>query len=191
VKLAPIFRGGLRWPSVPKPGWRVVVAVALAIGIAAIALLLRVSDQAGTGARLDPAVTDRSDRSDRVEQKPAVAGLEAEQNKPTQNATAEPQAQAIVDIFAPRTWQPPPPPPVEAAAQPPQAPPLPFRLIGRFVEPGKAPLFLLAEGERVIAVRVGDRIGDSYRVEKIEKGQLEFRYRPMNMLQALAVGELP
>lgn len=102
---------------------------------------------------------------------------------------------ATIDIFATRTWQPPAPPPspdtTPAPPPPPQAPPLPFRFIGRVAEPGKATVFLLAEGDRVFDARIGDRIGSQYRVEKLEAGQLVFRYRPMNLRQSLAIGEAP
>lgn len=101
-------------------------------------------------------------------------------------AEAAPVA-AVTDIFGVRTWEPPPPPP-DANPPPPQAPPLPFKFLGRIVEPGRAVAFLLADGARVHVVGVGDRIGGDYRIEKYENGQLLIRYRPMNLRQALAVG---
>jgi hypothetical protein len=94
-------------------------------------------------------------------------------------------AEQVADIFAVRTWEPPPPPPVDTT---PQAPPLPFKFIGRIVEPGKGTAFTLTQGERVLVVSVGDSIGKDYRVEKYEHGQLLIRYRPMNIRQTLAIG---
>lgn len=91
----------------------------------------------------------------------------------------------VTDVFAVRTWEP-PPPPVDTTPQP---PPLPFKFLGRIAAPGKGIAFMLAQGERVLVVSVGDSIGSDYQVEKYEKGQLLFRYRPMNISQTLAVGD--
>ncbi|CAG4882939.1 protein of unknown function [Georgfuchsia toluolica] len=95
-------------------------------------------------------------------------------------------AEQVADVFAVRTWEP-PPPPVDTTPQPP--PPLPFKFLGRIAVPGKGIAFMLAQGERVLVVSVGDSIGSDYRVEKYEKGQLLFRYRPMNISQTLVVGD--
>jgi hypothetical protein len=96
-------------------------------------------------------------------------------------------ASAPADIFAVRTWEPPPPPPDLSPPPPPPPPPLPFRFIGRVAEPGKKIAFMLAEGQRIFVVSVGDLIGSTYRVESFENGQLFLRYRPMNVRQALDV----
>lgn len=101
-----------------------------------------------------------------------------------------PAALPVVDIFAVRSWEP-PPPPVDTTPPPPQAPPLPFKFIGRIVVPGGGASFMLDDGQRVIIVGVGDTIGGKYRLEKYEAGQLLFRYRPMNVRQALAIGGAP
>lgn len=107
---------------------------------------------------------------------------------PAQKAEEAPAApEKIVDIFAVRTWEP-PPPPLAAATQQQQAPPLPFRFMGRIAEPGQPQVFLLVQGDRVLPVKLGDRIGGAYRLEKSEGGQLFFRYRPMNVVQTLSVG---
>lgn len=128
---------------------------------------------------------------------PLAVGKHPTAGAPAAVASSKPAVVAVlpapVDIFSIRTWQPPAPQQDIAPAppQPPQAPPLPFRFIGRVAEPGKATVFLLAEGERVLDARIGDRIGSQYRVEKLEAGQLVFRYRPMNLRQSLAIGEAP
>lgn len=165
-----------------KPGRRAVAAAALASGIVALGIGLRLRDPAQSEAL--PAGPGNPPAAER--QAPAAATPAAAPLEPGQSADLP-----VVDIFAPRDWQPPPPPapPVEEVAPAPQAPPLPFRLVGRFIEDGQATVFLLAEGQRVFAVRVGDRIGERYRIEKIERGQLVFRYRPMNARQTLAVGD--
>lgn len=106
---------------------------------------------------------------------------------------AQPVEEApVVDIFAVRSWEPPPVVAAMAAtAAPaaPEAPPLPFRFLGRIVDADRGPAYLLDNGSRVVVVAVGDLIGKNYRVEKYENGRLLFRYRPMNVRQALDVGE--
>jgi hypothetical protein len=99
-----------------------------------------------------------------------------------------PSAVAVVDIFAPHTWEPAPPPLAAFVPPPPQAPPLPFRFMGRIAEPGETPEFLLLEGDRVLRVKAGERVGRGYRLEKFEDGKLYFRYQPMNVVQTLPVG---
>lgn len=109
-----------------------------------------------------------------------------------QSAPAD-AARPTVDIFAVRTWEPPPPPapPVETIPVPPprpQAPALPFRFLGKISEPGEKPAFLLAHGERVISVSVGDTIGKNYLVEKHEGDKLYFMYKPLKVRQSISVG---
>ncbi|HEX8989667.1 MAG TPA: hypothetical protein VF816_17045 [Rhodocyclaceae bacterium] len=113
---------------------------------------------------------------------------------PQQQHTAAPVPQPGADIFAVHTWEPPPPPLPPAgfvAPPPPQAPPLPFRFLGRIAEPGKPQVFLLVEGDHVVSARLGQPVGGAYRLEKFEGGQLFFRYRPMNQVQTLPTGSMP
>jgi len=56
------------------------------------------------------------------------------------------------------------------------------------VEAARGTAFMLDDGSGIRIVRIGDAIGNDYRVEKFQGGQLVFRYRPMNVLQTLAVG---
>lgn len=109
-----------------------------------------------------------------------------------QSAAAD-AARPAVDIFAVRTWEPlpPPAPPVETIPVPPprpQAPALPFRFLGKISEPGEQLVFLLAHGERVISVSVGDAIGKNYLVEKHEGDKLYFMYKPLKVRQSISVG---
>ena len=117
---------------------------------------------------------------------------------PSPVAVAEgPPASPAIDIFAVRDWLPPPPPaPVSAPSQPAQAappepPPLPFRFLGRIIEPGQPQMFLLVEGEQLHAVRMGESVGAAYRVESVEGAQLVFSYLPMKVRQKLTMGEPP
>lgn len=116
-------------------------------------------------------------------------GLIAERN-------AAPQAAA--DAFAVRDWTPPPPPapPQQAAAPaepppPPQAPPLPFKYLGRLEESPERTVWYLGQGERLLVVSTGDVIDKTYRVEGFEAGQLRFTYLPLKTPQSLLVGGAP
>lgn len=92
------------------------------------------------------------------------------------------------DIFAVRSWEPPPPPPPPPAPPPPpQAPPLPFRFIGRIAD-GADVAYMLVLRDKVVSARVGDTLDAHYFLEKAEGGQLHFLYRPLNIRQTLQVG---
>lgn len=102
-------------------------------------------------------------------------------------------AQPVADIFSIRTWEPPLPVTPAADTKPapppkPQAPPLPFRFLGQIAEPGKAVAFMLARGERVVSVSVGETINGIYFVEKHQGGRLYFVYKPLKVRQSLSVG---
>jgi hypothetical protein len=51
------------------------------------------------------------------------------------------------------------------------------------------PRVFLQRGERVYAVSAGDVIDGQYRVDRIDAGQLTFRYLPLDMPQALIFGK--
>ena len=109
---------------------------------------------------------------------------------PAASATETPSGP--VNLFGIRTWEPPPPPPPKPEPPPPpQAPPLPFKFIGRITGDGKAADFMLTRDDRVISAHVGDVIDDQYLFEKAENGQLVFLYRPLNQRQTLAVAAPP
>ena len=60
--------------------------------------------------------------------------------------------------------------------------------MGRLVEDERLTVFLV-KGERAYLVAPGDMIDETYRLEKIEPGQLTLLYLPLNALQTLAVEE--
>ncbi|HSO06743.1 MAG TPA: secretion system X translation initiation factor [Pelomicrobium sp.] len=98
------------------------------------------------------------------------------------------------DLFGSRSWYtpPPPPPPVVAAPPPlppkPTAPPLPFRYVGRLAETGEEGTYFLSRGDDLVTVRAGDVIDDTYRVDAISGGAIEFTYIPLQQKQTLAIG---
>lgn len=99
------------------------------------------------------------------------------------------------ELFAAKSWYvappPPPPPPPQAPAAPvkPSAPPLPFTFMGKLIEADQLTVFLVKD-ERVYMASEGDVIDDTYRLEKIEPGQLTLLYLPLKTVQTLAVGEI-
>ena len=95
-----------------------------------------------------------------------------------------------VDIFSVRTWQPASSPVGLKSDLPPkpQAPPLPFRFLGKINEPEKELIFLLTRGERVLSVNVGQVINGTYLVEKYAAGRLYFIYKPLKVRQSILVG---
>jgi hypothetical protein len=72
-------------------------------------------------------------------------------------------------------------------APPPQAPPLPFRVMGRYVDGGAVVVFL-QHNDRNLAVRAGDTIDDQYKVESLDGGTLTLLYTPLNQKQTLEIG---
>ena len=98
----------------------------------------------------------------------------------------------VPDLFKSFSWYvppPPPPPPPPAPPPKPTAPPLPFTYIGQYIE-GQRSLYLLARGELLFTVAIGDIIDRTYQVESITGGQLTFVYLPLATKQMLNTGVL-
>lgn len=89
------------------------------------------------------------------------------------------------DLFPGRDWTPPAPPP--GTAPPPGPPPLPFTYIGKQDTAQGSVLFLLYQ-ERTLAVRRGDVIDDTYRLEKITPQNAVLVYLPSKQQQSLDLG---
>lgn len=96
------------------------------------------------------------------------------------------------DPFRSRSWEteareqarkaePPPPPP-----PPPQAPPLPFRYMGRLIEGGVHTVFVTAN-DRNYAIKPGDRIDDTWVVNEITERAVMFTYVPLDLKQQLSI----
>jgi hypothetical protein len=99
------------------------------------------------------------------------------------------------NLFASRNWSPPPKPVEklkEAAAPqppPPEAPPLPFRFLGRMVDNGKISYFL-QWNDRNLVMHAGESVDGTYVLEGESGGGLTFTYVPLNQKQTLVVGEV-
>ena len=90
---------------------------------------------------------------------------------------------AKVDAFAPKNFAPVLPPQANAAEGRREAPPLPFRYIGKMVDNGRLAVFL-QNGADSYTVTEGERVGD-YRVDKISEAEIRFTYLPMKTKQTL------
>lgn len=91
------------------------------------------------------------------------------------------------DAFGAKSWYVPPPPPKALPPPPPAPPPMPFTYMGRMVEEGKTTVFLTRQ-DRSYALKVGDTVDATYRVDSIDMGRVTFTYLPLNMQQTLAIG---
>lgn len=105
-------------------------------------------------------------------------------------------ARPVADAFGVRNWDPPvrlsaperaaaevpetPPPP-----PPPQAPPLPFRYLGMLGEQEEQTIVFLERQDKSYAVRPGDLIDGTYRVEEAGEGHVVFTYLPLDLKQVL------
>jgi hypothetical protein len=99
------------------------------------------------------------------------------------------------DAFGAKDWNPPPRKltPKEAAAQraqaeppppPPQAPPLPFTYVGSLGDEDQMIVFL-AQQDTNHAVKKGDVINGTYRVDDLEPGRVVLTYLPLDQRQTL------
>ena len=82
------------------------------------------------------------------------------------------------------------PPAVVVPEPPPQAPALPFRFLGRYVEDGKTVVFL-QHNDQNFAARVGDVLQQDYKVQAVTASAMTFIYLPLNQSQNLEIGALP
>lgn len=89
------------------------------------------------------------------------------------------------------SWEPPPQAPIavkvkEEKPPPPQAPPLPFKVMGQYSEGSVRGVFLL-HNDRSLVAKVGEVLADQYRVESLKDGVLTLIYLPLQQRQTLAV----
>ncbi len=100
---------------------------------------------------------------------------------------------AAADLFKATSWYlpPPPAPPLPPAPAPPppvpKAPVLPFVFLGQIIEDQQVQV-ILARGDRVVTVLVGENVDKTYRLESLKAGLLTFVYLPLDIRQTLATG---
>ncbi len=102
------------------------------------------------------------------------------------------------DMFERKSWVIPPPPPPKPKyvappppppPPPPSAPPLPYKMMGSFQEPGQKLVVYLSRGDKLYSVSAGDVLEGTYKVESFNAGQLELLYLPLNIRQNLRLGD--
>jgi hypothetical protein len=77
-----------------------------------------------------------------------------------------------------------------ASTQASTAPPLPFRIMGRYVEDGQSVVFL-QQADQSWVVRKGDTLAGAYKVEYIGDNAIRLRYLPLNEVQTLTTESAP
>lgn len=95
------------------------------------------------------------------------------------------------DLFTAHSWLPRSPPPPVFTPPPPQAPPLPFKYLGRMEENGSVLVFLTegAVDERPRLVRQGDQVSN-YRVDELTADGMSLTYLPLNQTQRMLFGNI-
>ncbi len=94
---------------------------------------------------------------------------------------------SATDLFAPRDWNP-PPPPVEVKPAKPEAPPLPYRYLGRWEENG-ALTMILGHGDLSIPVRSGQTLDGQWRIDRITARRIDFTFLPRKTRAHLTLEE--
>ena len=127
---------------------------------------------------------------------PAAPPIPAPPDAPPAARAAEkvlPAWQARAPLGAPRgdLFAAPAAPPPAAAAAPrapaePVAPPLPYRVAGSIVREGVSNL-LLARGDEVMPVEVGETLAGGYRVESIDATGITLLYLPLGVRERLPI----
>lgn len=171
-----------------------------------IAILIVVVGSALIGERLlalaaadtegaEPLASKRAGRSRSAEAAASAPSLRLDRLDARQRALSEstdppgpsPSRPALFDSVS---WQapvakaassPPPPPPK------PVAPPFPYAYMGGLTEDGIRTVFL-TQGERVIAVKVGDTVDAAYRIDQMTEKQMKLTYLPLDETLVLALG---
>jgi hypothetical protein len=105
--------------------------------------------------------------------------------RPAQDEGGQPGA----NPFARRSFAPNAAPQAAQAAAP-EAPPLPFRYVGKMIEDGKLAVFL-SRGEDSYSVHAGQKRGqkidEQYRVDKVTETSVTFTYLPLKTKQTLDI----
>jgi len=171
----------------------------LLIGIAAAAIVVMAPSD-NDGNSVSPARTSRvrSNNSTSLATSPEKQRQQTVGRVELERLTKlEKQQEARVgDVFSPIPWHVAPPAPKQVIAPPPPpslppaptAPPLPFTYLGRYDDTASS-IIILAKGERIYTVAVGDVIENTYRVEKSSAGTVVLTYLPLNIEQSLRTGE--
>jgi hypothetical protein len=114
---------------------------------------------------------------------PAVGVLRGRQNDEAE----------IRDLFGPKSWNTPPPrapqkPSPPAPPPAPMAPPFPYSITGKVVD-ANGTMIVFANQNQHFAVRAGELLEQTYRVDAIDSQTVTVTYLPLGLTQRLPIGE--
>lgn len=147
----------------------------LAAALGATLLLVWLGNEEGETAEIVAAVERPAGQSTPAPISPANA------------AGQERMHDSAIDLFAAHDWNP-PPPPVEVKPAKPEAPPLPYRYLGRWEENGVLTL-ILGHGDLSIPARSGQTLDGQWRIDRISARRIDFTFLPLNTRAHLALEE--
>lgn len=113
----------------------------------------------------------------------------AQQERGFRFTPREPVSGVVVDLFAPAVVEH-PPEEAQTVVLPPQAPSLPFTLVGRIIEGDGIKVFLQAN-DVLYSVKVGDTFAQQYKLVGVDGGKISLLYLPLNITQTMSYGETP
>jgi hypothetical protein len=105
----------------------------------------------------------------------------------------------VTQVFQQQIWTPPQPKRIEKpitatlqveAPPAPQAPPLPFRYLGRYLEADQTTIFL-AHNDQNLALKVGETFAINYKLDEVKANALIFTFLPLNQKQNMDIGSAP
>ena len=97
----------------------------------------------------------------------------------------------IQDLFGAKSWNTPAPraPQKPSPPPPPMAPPFPYSIAGRVVD-AHGTMIVFSNQNQNFAVRAGELLEQTYRVESIDSQVVTVTYLPLGLTQRLPLGEL-
>jgi hypothetical protein len=175
-----------------KPAMRkTVLGAALVLTLLAIWYAPAAPDEAAV-AEPAPRRTAAAGADGQARHLPAPAFVDVLAIRPRTPADGQQDPEA--GLFAATRWAPAEATPAAAVPvaeaaqqQAPAAPPLPFRVLGSYVQGGQVVVFL-QQNDTNLVVRVGDTIGETYKVDSLDGSALKLRYLPLDQVQSLELG---
>lgn len=100
-------------------------------------------------------------------------------------------ATEVQDLFGAKTWNTPPPREQRRPAPPvaPMAPPFPYTIAGSIVD-ANGMMIVFTNQQQNFALRVGEVLDKTYRVESIDPQSVTLTYLPLGLTQRVATGGL-
>lgn len=146
---------------------------------------------------VDAARADESQRSKSITTTPTVlriASRPAEPDAGDDGSGLWLRAEVARPASAPRArpiTPMPAPPPVAPAPIAPALPALPFRLLGRYADAGRAGVILQGADGQVLIAHAGEKLAEQYRVDAIAGNAMMLTYLPLNLPQSMDIGISP